>query len=93
MFMRVLVQRMRMELGYRVLPCINDFLVGTSPLGRAATEDDVGRAHYLLEGVLQRLGLRRKVGKGCWECGQKIENLWFLVDTKAMRAIVLNRRQ
>ena len=90
--MRVLVQHMRVELGYRVLPYIDDFLVGASPPGHPATVDDVKGAHVLLEDIMQRLGLRRKVGKGCWEGSQTIEHLGFLIDTKAMRVYVSDRK-
>lgn len=47
--MGILVQHMLVESGYRVLPYIDDFLVGVSPLGQLDSMGDVGEAHLKLE--------------------------------------------
>lgn len=55
-------------------------------------EDDADGSHDLLDGEMQRLGLRVMVGKGCWEGGRRIEHLGFQIETKAMRMYVSGRK-
>lgn len=90
--MRVFVNHLRTKMGYRLLPYIDDFLVGASPPGRPANNSDVHRAHCVIDKLMHRLGLRRKVGKGCWEGGQQIEHLGFLIDTKAIQVYAEDRK-
>lgn len=91
-FMRGFVRHLRTRHAYRVLPYIDDFLVAAAPAGRPATEEDAAKARAVVSDLFNRLGLVRKVGKGCWEGSRTIDHLGMHIDTEAMRVFVANRK-
>lgn len=86
--MRGFVRYMREKLGYRVMPYIDDFLVISARVGRVAQESDVTDARIRVTRLIKRLGITRKVGKGCWEGSRKIDHLGVHIDSEKMRVYV-----
>lgn len=67
---------------------MDDFLVAASPPGRAVTESDAESACKVLGKLLNQLGLKRQIGKGCWDGPRTIDHLGMHIDTTAMRMYV-----
>jgi hypothetical protein len=90
--MRSVVMYLRSELGYRVLPWIDDFLCATTDSRRPATGRDCRRAGRRLDAIFGAPGLTRHPKKGCWEGAQVLERLGVLIDTRQMRVFVTDRK-
>lgn len=90
--MRGFVRYMREKMCYRVLPYIDDFLVAPSPPGRPATERDVSNAQRNIARLMRRLGITRKVGKGCWDGSRQIDHLGVHIDSDEMKVYVADNK-
>ena len=85
-FMRPFVEYVRNRLNLRIQPYIDDFLVAASSL------TELKRAQRTLDRLLRKTGLRRKPGKGCWEGSQRLDQLGFMIDTKAQVFGITDKR-
>jgi hypothetical protein len=90
--MRPVVKYIRSELGYRLLPWIDDFLCAPTDGRRPATGRDCRRARIRLDAIFRELGLTLHPEKGCWEGSQVVEHLKVLLDTQQMRVFVTERK-
>ena len=90
--MRCFVRHLRSHHCFRVLPYIDDFLIAASPPGRAATEADAKKGREVVSGLLDALGIVRKVGKGCWGGTRTIDHLGMHIDSRAMRVFVSEKK-
>lgn len=78
---------------YRVLSYIDDFLVAPS-VGRASTTEDCWKASSRIDGLMERLGLKRHQRKGFWGGGaQIVGHLGFRWDSVGMQFSILERKQ
>jgi hypothetical protein len=89
--MRPVVKHPRSELGYRVLPWINDFVCAPTDGRRPATGSDCWKAGSRPDAIFGGLGLTRHPDKGCWG-SQILEHLGFLIDTRQMRVFVTDSK-
>jgi hypothetical protein len=90
--MRPVVKHIRSELGYLVLPWIDDFPCAHTDGRRPATGRDCQRAGSRLGAIFGVLGLTRHLEKGCWEGAQVLERLAVLIDTRQMRVFATDRK-
>jgi hypothetical protein len=90
--LRPMFKYIRTELGYRLLPWIDDFLCAPSDGSRPATGRDCRRARSRLEVLFAKLGLTRHQEKGCGERTTKIEHLGVLLDTTEMRVYATDKK-
>ena len=85
------VRHLREWLSYRMLPYIDDFLIGSvstwPPIytqGLCASER--------LDGVFARTGLTQHPDKGCWEGSQSLDHVGVHIDTRNMKLYVADRK-
>lgn len=71
-----------------MIPYIDDCLIAPSPPGSASNENDPKIARVRIDCLMTRLGLVRKVGKGCWEGARKLDHLGMHIDSVAMKVYV-----
>jgi hypothetical protein len=90
--LRPVVNHLRRELGYRVLPWIDDFLCLLTDGRRPATGRYCRRARIRLDALFGELGITRHPDKGCWDGAQVLEHLGVLIDTHKMRVFVTERK-
>jgi hypothetical protein len=90
--MRTVVEHITSELGYRVLPWIDDFLCAPTDGRRPAIGRDCRRARIRLDSLFGELGLTRHPDKGRWEGAQVLEHLGVLIDMRQMRVFVTERK-
>lgn len=76
--MRPFVRYIRHKLRRRVHPYMDDFLIA------CASQRSLAKAKTQIVALLSHCGLRRKVGKGCWEGSTRLEHLGFIIDTRKM---------
>jgi hypothetical protein len=90
--MRHVVKYLRSELGYRVLPWIDDFLCAPTDGRRPATGRDCRRECSRIDAIFGALGLTRRPERGCWEEAQVLKHLGVLIDARQMRVFVTDRK-
>lgn len=89
--MVVFVRELR-RVGYRVLSYLDDFLIAPSKWGITSTSEHCQVASRYIDGLLERLGLRRHPEKGSWIGTTDIEHLGVRIDSVAMRFFVAPRK-
>ena len=77
-FMRPMVQYVRQQLRLRIHPYMDDFLIAVKSRAKLI------KARQKVGALLENCGLQRKVGKGCWEGGRRLQHLGFIIDTKKL---------
>jgi hypothetical protein len=90
--MRPFVKYVKNEMGYRLLPWIDDFLCAATDGHRPAIGRNCRRARIRLDKIFGKLVLTRHPGKGCWEGAQVEEHLGVLIDTRQMRVFMTDRK-
>jgi hypothetical protein len=81
--MMPLVTKLRQS--YRVLACLDDFLICLDKAGRIAVMRDCRLETRTIDKLLYSLGMARHPTKGEWKGSTQVEHLGCVIDTESMR--------